>query len=150
MGQKNPASAVKLKAIELEIQALELRKAGATFRQIGAKLGCSGRGAHKAVMRALSKLIAERDRFTEELRELELQRIDQATLALARQVQSGNLGAVDRWIKLSETRRKLLGLDMPAKLQITEGDLDAAIQAELAAMASTEQIGASGSAEEEE
>jgi hypothetical protein len=45
--------------------------------------------------------------------QLELDRMDAALKAIWPSVQDGNLQAMDRWLKLSAERRKLLGLDAP-------------------------------------
>ena len=45
--------------------------------------------------------------------QLELDRMDAALKAIWPAVQDGNLQAMDRWLKLSAERRKMLGLDAP-------------------------------------
>jgi hypothetical protein len=45
--------------------------------------------------------------------QLELDRMDAALKAIWPSVQDGNLQAMDRWLKLSAERRKMLGLDAP-------------------------------------
>jgi len=44
-------------------------------------------------------------------RALELQRLETALHALVSKVHEGDLAAIDRWLKLCESRRKLLGLN---------------------------------------
>jgi hypothetical protein len=44
-------------------------------------------------------------------RALELQRLETALHALMSKVRQGDLAAIDRWLKLCESRRKLLGLN---------------------------------------
>jgi len=106
------------RARDREAQALELRKAGASFPAIGQALGISDEGARKAVSRALARIAQQTDEAAAELRALELERLDMAQLAIARQVQQGNFGAIDRWIRLSERRAKLLGLDAPVRQDV--------------------------------
>lgn len=117
MGRKRKTGAPKIRGLELEAQALELRKFGASYRAIASRLGCSKAGAYKAVIRALEKLAKERDGRAQELRELELQRLDMATLSIARQVQSGDYAAIDRWLKVVRERARLLGLYAPEKVE---------------------------------
>lgn len=58
--------------------------------------------------------------------QLELDRIEAALKALWSQVQDGNLLATDRFLKLSEAKRNLLGLDAAdVKVQLTMGGQDA-------------------------
>lgn len=60
--------------------AVELRKAGASYRQIADRLGYkSSASAYSAVRRALEKTLREP---TDELREIELQRLDALLVAL--------------------------------------------------------------------
>ena len=60
--------------------------------------------------------------------QLELDRMDAALKAIWPSVQDGNLQAMDRWLKLSAERRKMLGLDAPdVQVQLrlgTGGDVD--------------------------
>lgn len=104
---------------ERELKALEMRKAGATFEQIGNALGITPQGAHRAVKRALRRIIEKSDEAAEEIRRLELERLDAMLLALWPQAKRGNLGAVDRILRIMERRAKLLGLDAPKAVDIT-------------------------------
>jgi len=47
-------------------------------------------------------------------------RIDRAQAAIWDQVIKGNHGAIDRFVKLSERRSRILGLDAPAKMALTD------------------------------
>lgn len=109
-------------ATERQRQALELRKAGVSYAVIAEKLGYrSGSGAHAAVGVALKKTLQEP---ANDLRTLELERLDILQLAIWQQVRQGHLGAIDRYLKIAERRSKLLGLDAPTKVAPTnpEGD----------------------------
>ena len=106
-----------LQAQERQLQALELRKAGVTYAAIAQKLGYkTADGAHKAVGSALKKSIQEP---ADALRTLEVERLDAMLLAIAAQVRGGNLGAIDRALRIMERRAKLLGLDMPTRHEMT-------------------------------
>lgn len=117
-GPESKASKRRLTARERERQALELRMAGGTYAQIAEALEISQTGAYKAVMRALDKLNQKTLENAEQLRRLELERLDRAVLAVWPKVQEGRLTAIDRWIRLSESRRKLLGLDAPQQANV--------------------------------
>lgn len=100
-------------------QALELRKAGVSYVAIAERLGYRGpSGAHAAVRAGLKKTLQEP---ADELRQLEVERLDAALLAIWPQVKQGNHGAIDRALRIMERRAKLLGLDAPAKSDITSG-----------------------------
>ena len=104
-----------IQAQERQLQALELRKAGATYEAIAERLGYADRsGAFRAVTSALKATLREP---ADELRTLELERLDSALLAIWRQVQAGDLHAIDRLVRLAERRAKLLGLDAAAKIE---------------------------------
>jgi len=103
-------------------EALQLRIAGATYREIGARLGVSPQTAYTDIQASLAELNAEKTKQAEQYRELELERLDRASLALWPKVIAGSERAVMAWAKLSERRAKLLGLDAPAKTEITGAD----------------------------
>lgn len=100
-------------AREREVQALELRKAGASYAAIGQALGISAMGAYKAVQRALKRLTKHSEAAAAEVRALELARLDAMLLAIWPQVKQGHLGAIDRALRISQRRAALLGLDAP-------------------------------------
>lgn len=100
-----------VQAIDRQLKALELRKAGASYQAIADTLGYAHpSGAAEAVKAALKAVIREP---AEEVRTLELERLDMALLSIAQSVRAGNFGAIDRWVKLAERRARLLGLDRP-------------------------------------
>lgn len=135
----------RLEAIENQRKALELRKAGVTFVVIAEQLGYRGpSGAYRAVMSALKRTLQEP---ADEVRTLELERLDALLLALWAQAKQGQQGAVDRVLKVMERRAKLLGLDAPTKTDVRIQDLDDAIERELARVAGTGESGDAGAAE---
>lgn len=97
-------------------QALALRKTGATYDQIAGALGYASRGAaHRAVQRLLK---AHEVEGVEELRKLEDSRLDEMLFAIYKAARGGDLGAIDRILRIMERRAKLLGLDMPALSEV--------------------------------
>ena len=122
----------RVKAHARHLQALELRKAGATYQVIADQLGyASAKGAHKAVASALKATLREAG---DDVRALELERLDAMLLALWRRVQNGDERAIDRALKIEERRAKRLGLDTPIRT-VTLDDIDreiARLEAELA------------------
>ncbi len=115
-GGKN--SQHKTEIAEKKQKCLELRKCGGSFRFIAEQQNISLGQVHKYVSDALSEISQLTANDAEQLRELELQRLDTATLAIAKLVRQGHLGAVDRWLRISERRSKLLGLDAPIQQQV--------------------------------
>ncbi|MGQ9555903.1 MAG: hypothetical protein ACUVWR_17520 [Anaerolineae bacterium] len=114
----------RIRTIERDQQALELRKAGVPYLEIAARLGWrSASTAHVAVTRALRRTLQEP---ADELRELEVARLDALLFAIWPQTSEGNLDAIDRALRIMERRAKLLGLDRPVeqKLDVSEALAD--------------------------
>jgi hypothetical protein len=110
----------KLLAAERKLQAFELRKAGANYNQIAAKLGYSQQAAYKSVMAHLQDLIAQTNEIADDVRRLEIERLDAMLLGLWKDASTGNEVKVDRVIKIMDQRAKLLGLYAPIKQTIEE------------------------------
>ena len=116
-----PAAPKQVRARVREEQALALRIGGATYDQIGQALGMSLEGARKAVKRALERTMEEVKDNAEALRELERQRLERLILSMMPSAQKGNVPAAETVRKLSESLRKLMGLDAPTKTDVTSG-----------------------------
>ncbi|PBC71566.1 hypothetical protein BX265_6176 [Streptomyces sp. TLI_235] len=120
--------------------AAELRSRGRTYRQIAEELGIDVHRAYDAVQKAMADVVREPAAAAVEF---ELERLDEAhrralevlerrhiTVSNGKAVEHDGkpllddgpvLAAIDRIVKISESRRKLLGLDQPAKQQISGG-----------------------------
>lgn len=103
------------KIIERQIQALQMRRSGFSYRKIGARLGITHVQARADVLKALEARKQDRDVEADLLVQLELERLDMLLEGLYRMAEVGNPLAVEKFLKVSESRRKLLGLDAPAK-----------------------------------
>ena len=107
----------RLAAIAKQQQALELRKAGVSYVAIADTLGYSGpSGAFNAIQSALKRTLQEP---ADDLRTIEVARLDAMLLAIWPGVKQGNYGAIDRAIRIMERRARLLGLDAPARADLT-------------------------------
>jgi hypothetical protein len=102
-------------ATERRLKALQLRMAGASYRAIGSQLGVSEKTAHQDVQRELKAIAEQSAEEAQAVRTLDLERLDAMTIAIWGQVRAGNLGAIDRALRISERRAKLLGIDAPEK-----------------------------------
>lgn len=115
-------NAQQIKITQRRNKALELRKTGASYRQIAdmlrsnEEIGTTSRYsrfcAYADVREALKEAREQTQETATELREIEVQRLDMASVAIAKMVRDGNLGAIDRWIKIIESRCRLLGLNV--------------------------------------
>lgn len=99
-------------------KALDLRRSGASLRRIAAQLGVSHVQVRNDIQDALNEAIKENVNNAEALRTMEIERLDDMLLRIAPQINAGNLGAIDRAIRISEQRSKLLGLYAPIKQEI--------------------------------
>jgi hypothetical protein len=117
-GQPNQGK-IDLRTAERRYRALELRKAGMGYAEIAKQLGLSSPGnAYRIVKNALKATYREP---ADDVRKLELERLDRLTMALWKRAQNGEAEAIDRVLKLMDRRAKLLGLDAPEKTEHTGG-----------------------------
>lgn len=148
MIDNQPAGTYEAAAVR-RLRALELRLDGQSYRAIGAQLGVSGKTAWEDVQASLTELAALELANAAELRALELERLDALTIEAARILRTTHpliaggkvladltddgpkLQAIDRLLRISESRRKLLGLDAPALTALTNPDGTPAAYAEL-------------------
>lgn len=108
-----------IKSREIRAKAFELRKMGLSLEAVGQQLGVSRQRAHKLISQSLAELDALNTQTLNELREMDLARLDDALLQMMVQVKCGNQGAVDRMIRILERRAKLMGLDAPARTEMS-------------------------------
>ncbi len=96
-------------------QAISMALAGASYDDIAQALGYANRsGAWKAVNSALRARTAE---GVDDYRALEMSRLDALQSSLWADAMSGNVAAVQACLKIVGTRIKLLGLELPPRLE---------------------------------
>jgi len=108
-------------------RAVALRKTGASFRAIAAKIAAdfgqekyNESVAYKDVRIALEESRERMHLDSAELIQLELQRYDDYLLRLQPDIQKGDIRAIESALKISKQRRELLGLDAPIQIQVEE------------------------------
>ncbi len=124
-GDPNPSAPDKLKATERRASVLEFRKQGKTVRAIAAALGVGVATVHRDLMAELRALNRQTRETADELRRLELERLDallEKAWALLDNATVSFPALMTGIIKLSERRSKLLGLDAPSKQELTGKD----------------------------
>lgn len=115
-GSTRPGSPRMVAARQRQAQAVQLRIAGATLEAIAAKLGYgTPAAAHNAIQAALNRTV---QLPAAELRELELRRLDALLMALWPNATKGGLETIDRVLRISDRRVRLLGLDAPIKIDL--------------------------------
>jgi len=129
-----------VESAERDAEAARLRSRGLTYRKIAATLGIDVAVAHRAVARAMKAIVAEP---AADAQAVELERLDTLHVralevmerhhvavsngrvvsldGVALQDDGPVLAAINTLIRISESRRKLLGLDSPTKTQISGG-----------------------------
>ncbi|HEY3867609.1 MAG TPA: hypothetical protein VGM10_04645 [Actinocrinis sp.] len=109
-----------LEGAERDAHAARLRAQGYSFARIARELGYADEsGAYKSVSRALAAVPVE---AVGELRALESARLDALLAALQSALEEGSVQAVDAARKLSESRRRLFGLDGPVDVKLSIND----------------------------
>lgn len=116
-----------LKTLERTHRAVELRRRGLSFRAIGAALGCDHKTAQRRVDAALDDMRQDTKEHAARLVELELFRMDRMVEKLERSLNARDNETVARGVRelvrVSASRRRLLGLDQPAKVEV-KGRID--------------------------
>ena len=107
--QKQIARPDSVSSAENEVKALELRSAGVTYRDIAKRLGISVAAAHKIVSRGMGRLIAKCEEKAEMVRTMELDRLDKLQVSLWPSAVKGDAQAIDRVLKIMESRAKYTG-----------------------------------------
>lgn len=133
MGRKQAHNAAAndashLAAVDRQAQALDLRRAGASLRDIGRALGVDHTTAKKYLDKAMADLQAAQNEKAEATRAVELDRLERLHMALwpiatGKDTEPDTRNkTIDRLIRISERRSKLLGLDAPVKQELTGKD----------------------------
>ena len=99
-----------------ELKALDLRLAGASYRQIGVQLSVSHVQAFRDVQRVLREIAKEP---ALEVRAVELGRLDKLMLAHWPRAIKGDVKATTMVLQIMDRRARLLGLDAPQRIDIT-------------------------------
>ncbi len=118
VGAAAKSSVRRIRTTEKTLKALELRKRGMNYTQIGEKLGCARSTACRYVLSELENLADKCREEAEHVRALELQRLDDLyTKAWDLVDAGGSETAIDRCLRIMERRSKLLGLDAAEKVE---------------------------------
>lgn len=103
-------------------RAYELRLRGSTYRDIGERLGVSHVTARKWVTEHLA---AETLPLVDEVRKQEVDRLTRYLDKLDERVDEGDDKAIGLAIKISESLRKLLGVDVPVVTTVEHVEVSA-------------------------
>lgn len=107
------ADAKKIKRAERRLEVLELRKAGATYTQISKALDISLATVSKDLRRALQEVEQRELAAAEDLRALDLGRLDALLRGVWPAATSGDVQSVKAAVTILERRARMLGIDAP-------------------------------------
>ena len=97
------------------VTILRMRRAGADYNAIGKHFGINPSTAYQKVRKAIQDMPKEE---ASELRALEAAKLDFAETHLQTGIKAGDTKSITALVRLSESRRKLLGLDMPEQHEV--------------------------------
>jgi hypothetical protein len=112
MATGKKGASVQINRVERRIMALNMRRAGASYREIATTLRCGLKTAERDVRHALAALAAEQRAGAEALRALEAARLDALQVAFWRKAVAGDVEAAKVVLRIFERRARLLGLDV--------------------------------------
>ena len=116
--QGSKASPQRQKPSERQAAAMELKLTGESYRSIALKLDYRGpSGAHKAVGAYLRKTLTAP---SDELRRLELLRLDELQVVAWRFAMAGQMKGIDRVLKIMKRRAELTGIDAPQSFTLKD------------------------------
>lgn len=109
------------KRLRRQKEALQLRMAGATYREIAEQQQRNVADVHKDVQKAMRDIPKEE---ADALRKQERDRLDKLQFALWDSAISGDVHASQQVLKIIDRRAKLLGLDAPQQVEVSASDVD--------------------------
>lgn len=114
----NHPAGTEERTAERRLKVLNFRKVGWSEGAIAKALGVSRATVHRDRDRTLADLLKEQNTSREEDRALELARLDAVWSKIFPLALTADIRAADVCLRYSESRRKLLGLDTPVKVEL--------------------------------
>lgn len=109
-GSGNTTSKAHSKHLERQEQALQFRIVGLSYSKIGKQMDISKSAAHKLVVAALADSASRVDKGADDLRDLELERLDKLLVAVWPKALKGSTQHSAQALKIMEQRQKLTGI----------------------------------------
>jgi predicted transcriptional regulator len=114
----SPTHATRCQGADNRQQSFILRRRGYSYQEIGDELGISPQCAHQHVTSVLKESREITGEVSDDVRELELKRIDLMLKALSIKAARGDEKAIETTIKLMARRTAYLGLDVATKQEL--------------------------------
>jgi hypothetical protein len=111
----------RITAAERRERVIEMRRAGYLYREIASEVGLTEARCNDIVKQYLQKMEDRCSELSEEIRQLEVERLDglfRSAWEVAMGTSNGRLRALEMAVKIQERRAKLLGLDSPERQEI--------------------------------
>ncbi len=115
-----PGAARMVHAADSTRLALDMRISGKSYRAIGDALGVSDKAAWNLIDRELARIRLENAEKRQVVIEMELARLDRMTEKLDPGVELGDPDAIRTMLAVQARRSKLLGLDAPTQINVTQ------------------------------
>lgn len=101
-------------------KAYDMRLRGMSYRQIGSNMGVS----HVTAMRWVNEYMADVTLpLVDEVRKQEVDRMQRYLLVLDARIDEGDDKAVSLAVKVSESLRKMLGIDAPQQISVEKSEV---------------------------
>lgn len=91
--------------------ALELRRRGKSYHEIAAVLGCNESSARRRIAKRMEALREETHEHAEEIRQMEVLRLDAMTDGIWDRAVKGDEKAIREVVRIMERKARMLGLD---------------------------------------
>ncbi len=113
--RRGKQAAATIQAAENTKRAYDLRRAGISYREIAQTLGVSLDTAFHYVNDVLVETATLTTNLREEVRQLEIERLDSMLSGIWARASAGNERSVETVLKIMDRRSRLLGLDAPQR-----------------------------------
>jgi len=114
-GKKNRMSQHKILKKERRLEAIQLRKQGLTYAEIGRAMGVTRQAAYSYVEREFKHIVKEGSQVAEKALSLTLARYDELLKAYYKDAVGGNRESLQDVLQIMDRQVKLLGLEAPKR-----------------------------------
>lgn len=121
-GSRAATSATRIAAARRREECVQMRLAGHSIGAIAAAVKLSPSTVHAHLTESMAQAVARIADTNEEIRRIEIDRLDLLLVSVWADAMSGSVLHTDRALRIMERRAKLLGLDAPVRAELTGRD----------------------------
>lgn len=118
MKRESIVSRKRIRATLREQKALELRLSGKYYHEIATDMKMSIEGVRQCVLRAMDRLLVQVSETAEEVKQLELARLDAMLRGLWVKALRGDVRSIGAALSIMDRRARYLGLDAPKLIEV--------------------------------